>query len=64
MKDLKEKFIVDDNFDEKKLAEYVERLLPFCKISKSGEVLVEIERATATEKVKFGLASRARSFVF
>jgi hypothetical protein len=58
LEDLKKKFIVDDSFDEKKLAEYVGRLLPFCKISKSGEILVEIEQATTVEKVKLGLAAR------
>lgn len=58
MEDFKKKFIVDEDFDEKRIVEYGEKLLPFCKISKKGEVLINVENATAIERVKLALAAR------
>lgn len=58
MEDLKKKFIVEENLEEKKLVGYVERILPFCKISKSGGIILEMHEATALEKVKLALVAR------
>ena len=58
MEELRKKFIVEENLEAKKLAEYVERALPFCKISKNGEVIIEVEKATSTEKVKLALVAK------
>lgn len=58
MEELKKKFIVEDKLEEKKLSDFVEKILPFCKVSKSGEVV--IDRSDIPNKEKIGLALVAR----
>ncbi len=58
MKNLKEKFIVSEEIDEKRISEFVERLLPFCKVTKSGGIIIEKAGLTTIEKIKIALTAR------
>jgi hypothetical protein len=58
LEELKKKFIVEENLEGKKLEDFVKRILPFCKITKDGEVIIEIEKPTTTEKVKLALVAK------
>jgi hypothetical protein len=58
MEELKKKFIVEEKLEEKKISEYVERVLPFCKISQTGEVIVERKDISSKEKVALALVAR------
>jgi len=58
MEDLKKRFIVEENLEEKKTSGYIERLLPFCKISNSGDILLGEKALTTLEKVKIALVAR------
>jgi len=58
MEDLKEKFIVSEKVDEKRIEEFVKRLLPFCKVTKSGGIVIEKRKLTSIEKVKLSLVAR------
>ena len=58
MKELKDRFIVDEKFDKKKVEKFVERLLPFCKVTKTGAILLERDDFTSTEKIKIALVAR------
>jgi hypothetical protein len=58
LEELRKKFIVEENLEGKKLEEYVKRALPFCKMTKNGEVIIEIENATSTEKLKLALVAK------
>ena len=56
--ELKDRFIVDEKFDKKKVEKFVERLLPFCKVTKTGAILLERDDFTSTEKIKIALVAR------
>lgn len=58
MENLKEKFIVNERIDEKRIKEFVERMLPFCKVTKSGGIVIENPKLTTVEKIKVALAAR------
>jgi len=58
MKNLKEKFIVSEKIDEKRINELVERLLPFCKVTEGGGVIIEKAELTTIEKIKIALTAR------
>jgi hypothetical protein len=58
MENLKERFIISEKIDEKRIKEFVERLLPFCKVTKSGGIIIENPRLTTLEKVKVALIAR------
>jgi hypothetical protein len=58
MEELKKKFIVEEKLDEKRIADYVKRILPFCKISKDGLVIIEIKGVTSLQQVKLALVAR------
>jgi hypothetical protein len=58
MEELKKKFIVEEKMDEKRVANYIERILPFCKISKDGLVIVETKGLKALQQVKLALVAR------
>jgi hypothetical protein len=58
MEELKKKFIVEEKLDEKRVANYIERILPFCKISKDGLVIVETKGLTALQQAKLALVAR------
>jgi hypothetical protein len=58
MEELKKKFIVEEKLDEKRVANYIERVLPFCKISKDGLVIVETKGLTALQQAKLALVAR------
>jgi len=58
MEELKKKFIVEEQMDEKRVANYIERILPFCKISKDGLVIVETKGLKALQQVKLALVAR------
>lgn len=58
MEELKKKFIVEEKLDEKRITNYVERILPFCKISKDGMVIVETKGLKALQQVKLALVAR------
>jgi hypothetical protein len=58
LEELKKKFMVEENLEGKKLEDFVKRILPFCKITKDGEVIIEIEKPTTTEKVKLALVAK------
>ncbi|MGA3191144.1 MAG: hypothetical protein ABSD73_01365 [Candidatus Bathyarchaeia archaeon] len=56
--ELKKKFIVEEKLDEKRVTNYVERILPFCKISKDGMVIAEAKDLKSLQKVKLALVAR------
>jgi hypothetical protein len=58
MENLKEKFIVSEKIDEKRINEFVERLLPFCKVTEGGGVIIEKAELTTIEKIKIALTAR------
>jgi len=58
MEELKKKFIVEEKLDEKRVANYIERILPYCKISKDGMVIVETKGLIALQQVKLALIAR------
>jgi hypothetical protein len=58
MEDIKKKFIVDENLEQKKIESYVNRLLPFCKITTKGAIQVEDKVSTALKRVKIALVGR------
>jgi hypothetical protein len=58
MEELKKKFIVSENLDEEKLKNYIERLLPFCKLSPDGNILVDNRVSTSLKKMKIALVGR------
>jgi hypothetical protein len=58
MERLKDKFIVSEKIDEKRIREFTERLLPFCKVTKSGGVIIERAELTTVEKIGIALAAR------
>jgi hypothetical protein len=58
MEELKKKFIVEEKLDEKRVADYIERILPFCKISKDGMVIIETKGLKALHQVKLALVAR------
>jgi hypothetical protein len=58
MEELKKKFIVEENLDEKRVTNYVERILPFCKMSKDGMIIIEAKDLTTPQKVKLALVAR------
>lgn len=58
MEKIKEKFIVPENIDEKRIEEFITRLLPFCKVTKSGAVIIEKSELTNVEKIEISLLAR------
>ena len=58
MENLKEKFIVSEKIDEKRIKEFVKRLLPFCKVTKNGGIIIERADLTNIEKIKVSLVAR------
>jgi hypothetical protein len=58
MEELKKKFIVEEKLDEKRVANYIERILPFCKISRDGLVIVETKDLKALQQAKLALVAR------
>jgi hypothetical protein len=58
VEELKKKFIVEEKLDEKRVANYIERILPFCKISKDGMVIVETKNLKTLQQVKLALVAR------
>ena len=58
MEELKRKFIVSENLDEEKIKDFVERLLPFCKLSSDGNVLIDKKITTNMKKMKTALVGR------
>ena len=58
MEELKKKFIVNNNLEEEKIKDYVERLLPFCKLSPDGNILVDKRISTALKRMKVALVGR------
>jgi len=58
MEELKKKFIVNDNLEEETIKNYVERLLPFCKLSSNGNILVDNKISTSLKRMKTALVGR------
>jgi hypothetical protein len=58
MENIRKRFIVDENLDEKKIEGYAERLLPFCKVTKNGGISLSERPVTTLEKVKIALVTR------
>jgi len=58
MEELKKKFIVEEKLDEKRVTNYIERILPFCKISKDGMVIIETKDLKTLQQVKLALVAR------
>jgi hypothetical protein len=58
MENLRKRFIVEENLEEKKITEYVERVLPFCKVTKNGAIWLGERPVTNLEKVKIALVAR------
>jgi hypothetical protein len=56
--DLKNSFIVNENPDEKKVEGYIKRLLPYCKTTKTGAIIFNIQELKSLEKVKIFLVAR------
>jgi len=57
MEELRKKFIVEEKLDERRVTNYIERTLPFCKISKEGQVILEV-KVTSLQQVKLALVAR------
>lgn len=58
MESLKDQFIISDDVDEKRLKQFVERLLPFCKVTESGKVIIGKGKLTVSEKIGIVLVAR------
>nr|MDO8046182.1 hypothetical protein [Candidatus Baldrarchaeota archaeon] len=58
MEELKKKFIVEEKLDEKVVSECIEKILPFCKVSKNGEVIIEKKNMTVADRIKLALTAR------
>ncbi len=58
MEELKKKFIVEEKLDDKRVASYIERILPFCKISRDGLIIMEAKKLTTLQQVKLALIAR------
>ncbi|RLI82989.1 hypothetical protein DRP07_04215 [Archaeoglobales archaeon] len=61
IEELKNKWIIDEKvFDERKIAQYVNRLMKYCRITKAGEIdLTEVgEKFTLKDKIKLALVAR------
>jgi len=56
--DLRNSFIVDENPDDKRIEGYVKRLLPYCKTTKTGAIIFNIQELKSLEKVKIFLVAR------
>lgn len=61
LEDLKAKWIIEKiDFDEKMVGRYVKRLMPFCKITKNGEIFLTDEGKKLSLKDQVGLTLVAR----
>ncbi|RLF57925.1 MAG: hypothetical protein DRN25_05815, partial [Thermoplasmata archaeon] len=61
IEELKSKWIIDENtFDERKITRYVKQLMKYCKITKTGEiVLTELgEKFKLKDRIKLALVAR------
>jgi hypothetical protein len=58
MTDIRDEFIVNDDYEKRRTNELIKRLLPFCKVSKKGKVILEDWNISAKEKVGIVLVSR------
>ena len=58
MEELKKKFIVEEKLDGKRVASYIERILPFCKISKDGLVIIDEKGIVTLQQVQLALVAR------
>lgn len=59
IKELRKKFIIDESeYDTERIKEDIDRLIPYCKVSASGRVLIRTKGLT--EKKKVGLVVVAR----
>ena len=58
MEELKKKFIVEEKLDEKRVINYTERILPFCKISKDGMVIIENKELKTVQQIQLALVAR------
>lgn len=56
--DLKNRFIVDENPDDKKIEGYVKRIMPYCKTTKKGAIIFVNEDIKSLDKVKASLVVR------
>jgi len=56
--DLRNSFIVDENPDDKRIECYFKRLLPYCKTTKTGAIIFNIQELKSLEKVKIFLVAR------
>ena len=58
MEHLRKKFIVDEEIGARKIEEFVERMLPFCKVTKNGGIIIERTDFTGSDKIKIALTAR------
>lgn len=58
LEELRKKFIVEEKLDEKRISEYVERILRFGKVSIDGSVIIEKEDISTKDKVCLALVMR------
>ena len=59
IKELRKRFIIDDaEYDTERIKEDIDRLIPYCKVSGAGRVLIRAKGIT--EKKKVGLVLVAR----
>lgn len=58
MEELRKKFIVEEKLDDKRVTNYIQRILPFCKISKDGLLILEVTGITRAQQVKLALVTR------
>jgi phage regulator Rha-like protein len=58
MEELKKKFIVEEKLDEKRATNYIERILPFCKMSRDGMAIIENKDLKTLQQVKLALVAR------
>jgi len=58
MEELKKTFIVNEEIDESRIKEFVERSLAFCRVTKNGGVIISNNELSNIERIKISLVAR------
>jgi len=58
MENLRDKFIVNEEINQKQILSFIERSLSFCRVTKTGGVIIDEGKLTNLEKIKLSLVAR------
>jgi hypothetical protein len=58
MEELRKKFIVEEQLDEKKLSEFIERTLRFGRVSLDGGIIIDKENMSTKDQIGLALVMR------